>query len=194
MAKSANTKAKSRPARKGRPLMSRKSVAAAVVGIASVINACMSPNPFERERSADVQTPLKNAVVSVANQFADGPAGRVSAEGMQKIITAFPRANLCLKRVRENLAERRAAKRDEFGRVDISRTWRRSCSASARRTSALSPACLRSLKSCSKSSVARLKAEYYTILIMHHTGLLDITCLRLQQSLRARGSTMRPSA
>ena len=65
MVKSANTKAKSRPARKGRPLMSRKSVAAAVVGIASVINACMSPNAFERERSADVQTPLKNAIVSV---------------------------------------------------------------------------------------------------------------------------------
>ena len=121
MVKSANTKAKSRPAAKGRPLMSRKSVAAAVVGIASVINACSSPNPFERKRFADVQTPLKNAVVSVANQFADGPAGRVSAEGMQKIITAFPRANLCLKRVREILAERRAAKRDEFGRVDMSR-------------------------------------------------------------------------
>ena len=92
MVKSANTKAKSRPARKGRPLMSRKSVAAAVVGIASVISACTSPNPFERKRFADVQTPLKNAVVSVANQFADGPAGRISAEGMQKIIAAFPRA------------------------------------------------------------------------------------------------------
>ena len=67
-------------------------------------------------------------------------------------------------------------------------------SASARRTSALSPACLLSLKSCSRSSVARLKAENYTILIMRHTGLPDITCLRLQQSLRAKGSTMRPSA
>ena len=139
MVKSANTKAKSRPARKGPPLMSRKSVAAAVVGIASVINACTSPNPFERKRFADVQTPLKNAVVSVANQFADGPAGRISAEGMQKIIAAFPRANLAPRRVQEILAEWRAAKRDEFGRVDISRNRkgraptkgvRRSCSSS----------------------------------------------------------------